>query len=59
MLNACFVCGGTGRLLQFRRRQVAKLCDKHFSKIKDHYNVGYEGLYNVYPTSDVTADGKV
>ena len=30
-----------------------------FSKIKDHYNVGYEGLYNVYPTSDVTADGKV
>ncbi|HPO48577.1 MAG: hypothetical protein BWX65_00895 [Bacteroidetes bacterium ADurb.Bin057] len=30
-----------------------------FSKIKDHYNVGYDGLYNVYPTSDVTADGKV
>ena len=24
-----------------------------FSKIKDHYNVGYDGLYNVYPTSDV------
>ena len=22
-------------------------------------NVGYDGLYNVYPTSDVTADGKV
>ena len=27
--------------------------------IKSHTNVGYDGLYNVYPTSDVTDDGKV
>ncbi len=27
--------------------------------IGSHTNVGYDGLYNVYPTSDVTADGKV
>ncbi len=30
-----------------------------YSIIKSHTNVGYDGLYNVYPTSDVTADGKV
>ncbi len=27
--------------------------------ISGHTNVGYDGLYNVYPTSDVTDDGKV
>src|SRR5574344_640256 len=30
-----------------------------YQKITSHTNVGYDGLYNVYPTSDVTADGKV
>lgn len=30
-----------------------------YNKISSHTNVGYDGLYNVYPTSDVTADGKV
>ena len=30
-----------------------------FNIITNHKNVGYDGLYNVYPTSDVTADGKV
>ena len=30
-----------------------------FNIITNHTNVGYKGLYNVYLTSDVTADGKV
>lgn len=30
-----------------------------FNKISTHKNVGYDGLYEVYPTSDITPDGKV
>lgn len=29
------------------------ICEALHAKIKSHTNVGYDGLYNVYPTSDV------